>query len=455
MELLRRFVLLVCCFLLTLTASRVQATPQAETIQEQVNLTWFAPLGAGPELELWKSLIPQFESKNPGTKVELSVEPWADYWQKIAVMFAGGVHPDLCWMHASYFKDYAEAKILRDLGDLVSADKEFKLEDFVDIVVDEFRHKGRLYGLPKDHGGAAVWYNADMFDAAGVRLPFFGWTWTDFLVSAKKLTKDINGDGQTDQWGTTDLMAGGNPASWYHQQPWRHAIKSFGADTYSSDLKETWIDKEETIEAIQFMADAVNKHGIAPKAEQVAGLGPAFRIGKAAMSTFPHAAEGYFIRYEKRPVKRYGVEFIPKGKGNIVYGVGCTGFSIPTGSKHPKQAWAFAKFGVSKEVGELVAQHYRWGACRKDQWALRFELQEKNGIQIEENWRRVWVDSVLKPGELGITPGHNLVPAGVGQINTILKTEFDPVYMGKRTARDAALAAKPKIQALLDKVYSK
>jgi len=419
-----------------------------------VKLSWFAPMSAGPELDLWKlQLLPDFEKQHPNIKVDHSVEVWNDYWQKIAVMFAGGQFPDLVWMHYSRFKDYAEQKVLQPLDDIYSKDKTFNINDYMPQMLEIFKHRGKQFVLPKDHGGTALWYNIDMLEAAGVKNPWPGWKWSDFLEIATKMTKDTNADGQIDQWGTTDLMFGGNPASWWHAEAGWDVIKSFGGDTYTQDFKKTLIDQPETIEALQFMADLINKYKVAPKAEQLAGLGAPFDMGKTAFSAFPHAIQGFNLRYNKRPIKRYGVEFVPTGKGGTIYGLVATGFAIPTKSAHPKEAWELTKFGLSKETGEKVAKHYRWGAIRKDQWALRFELQRDAGIYIEENWQRVWIDSVFKPKEVGVTVGNALIPAGLWEINTILKTEFDPVYLGKRTAKEAALAAKPQIEALLQKVY--
>jgi multiple sugar transport system substrate-binding protein len=440
----RRFVLfLVACVCLAPLAFAAGGTEEKASTGP-VKLSWFAPMSAGPELDLWKGeLIPDFQKKNPNITVDLSVEVWGDYWQKIAVMFAGGQFPDLVWMHYSRFKDYAEQKMLAPLDDVYSKDKDFNIDDYPAQLLEIFKHKGKQYVLPKDNGGTAVWYNIDKLDEAGVAKPQPGWTWSDFIAIATKMTKDTNGDGQVDQWGVNDIMFGGDPASWWHHEQGWDMIKSNGGDTYSADFKKSFIDKPETIEAIQFMADVINKYKVAPRTEQIAGLGDPFRIGKTAMAGYPHAAQGYYIRYEKRPIKRYGIEFVPSGKGGTFYGLGATGFSIPTKSGHPKAAWDFIKFSLSKETGEKVAEHYR---CR------RFQIQQDKGIYIEENWKRVWVDSVLK-GVPGVTVGNALIPAGLWEINTILKTEFDPVYLGKRTAKEAAAAAKPQIDAILKKFY--
>lgn len=47
-----------------------------------------------------------------------------------------------------------------------------------------------------------MYYNRDLFDARGVAYPQAGWTWQDFLSTAKQLTTvEGKGEGQTGHWG--------------------------------------------------------------------------------------------------------------------------------------------------------------------------------------------------------------------------------------------------------------
>ena len=50
-----------------------------------------------------------------------------------------------------------------------------------------------LYGL-----AYGLFYNKKLFEKAGLQPPK---TWSEFVDTAKKLTKDTNGDGKIDQWG--------------------------------------------------------------------------------------------------------------------------------------------------------------------------------------------------------------------------------------------------------------
>lgn len=170
------------------------------------------------------------------------------------------------------------------------------------------------------------------------------------------------------------------------------------------------------------------------------------------MSAFPHAAQGYWIRYENRPIQRYGVEFLPSNTGQSVIAFGATGFAIPSGSKAPDAAWEFIKWATSRETILKVQQHWRWGSPRLDTMGQRFRDQVEQGIQIEHNWERIWVDPFFNPD---IQLGWAKVPAGAAQINTIIDTTFDPVWYGQVSAEIAARQAKPRIDRILQRIYGR
>ena len=80
-----------------------------------------------------------------------------------------------------------------------------------------------------------VYYNKNLFDAAGIAYPTADWTWDDFTEDAKALTLDTNGDGKMDQWGT---ISNGWP-------PPQMFIWQAGGDVISPDLATSPIDSPE------------------------------------------------------------------------------------------------------------------------------------------------------------------------------------------------------------------
>jgi len=60
---------------------------------------------------------------------------------------------------------------------------------------------GKLIALPWFGDVRPLIYRKDLLQAAGVPEPTGSWTWDEFLTYAKKLTRDLNGDGIIDQYG--------------------------------------------------------------------------------------------------------------------------------------------------------------------------------------------------------------------------------------------------------------
>lgn len=88
---------------------------------------------------------------------------------------------------------------------------------------------GSYYGLPTTFnvGSSYVLINKDMFDAAGIAIPYDGWTYSEFLAACEKLTKD---DGKNKTYGVC----------WYSQ--------SIGTayDHVRSAMGDSWLYTDET-----------------------------------------------------------------------------------------------------------------------------------------------------------------------------------------------------------------
>ena len=115
---------------------------------------------------------------------------------------------------------------------------------------------------------------ARMFDKAGLAYP--DWTWDRFLEVAKKLAKDINGDGSLDQWGCATSM-------WWEDYVWQS-----GGEIVSADGNKCLLDRPEAYKGLQFMSDLINRYHVAPNAQEAANLGSAklFTTGKIGMIVY-------------------------------------------------------------------------------------------------------------------------------------------------------------------------
>ena len=82
------------------------------------------------------------------------------------------------------------------LSDYVDADAaEVNVADFWPAEVDQMTYKGKLFALPYDFSNIGIYYNKDMFTAAGEAMPPATWKWDDLAaLSAKFVKKDASGN---------------------------------------------------------------------------------------------------------------------------------------------------------------------------------------------------------------------------------------------------------------------
>ena len=131
--------------------------------------------------------VAAFEAANPNIKVEIIDIPSADYTTKLSVMLNGGSDVD-----AFYIKDGDTAKSLVEKGQLADLSS-YITTDGIDLaayngLAENFSFDGKQYALPARTDFYVMYYNKDIFDAAGVAYPTNDWTWDEFEETAKKLT---------------------------------------------------------------------------------------------------------------------------------------------------------------------------------------------------------------------------------------------------------------------------
>ena len=141
--------------------------------------------------------IKRFTDKT-GVKVDFKVIPWSDLWNNITTATTSGKGPDVLnigntWsvsLQATGAFEKFDDDAVKDLGGrsrfLDSSWAASGAEGETPTSVPVY---GLTYGL---------FYNKKLFEKAGLEPPK---TWSEFVSTAKKLTKDTNGDGKIDQWG--------------------------------------------------------------------------------------------------------------------------------------------------------------------------------------------------------------------------------------------------------------
>ncbi len=142
-------------------------------------------------------MIAAFEAANPGIKVEIVDIPSADYTTKLSVMLNGGSDVDAFWIKdGDTTKGIADKGQLADLSAYIEKDG-INLADYAGLA-ERFIMDGKTVALPASTGYYVLYYNKDLFDAAGVAYPSNDMTWAEYEALCEKMT---SGEGASKIYG--------------------------------------------------------------------------------------------------------------------------------------------------------------------------------------------------------------------------------------------------------------
>ena len=139
-------------------------------------------------------IIEAFKEANPDIDIEVVNSPNADYETKLTTMLAGGDDIDLFFAKSNtslpglYSKGYC-----MNLSDLFESDG-YDLEPYGTVIGQQMTFDGDVYALPFRTNDWLLFYNKDLFDAAGVAYPTNDMTWQQVADTAKEIT-DKSEDG--------------------------------------------------------------------------------------------------------------------------------------------------------------------------------------------------------------------------------------------------------------------
>jgi multiple sugar transport system substrate-binding protein len=408
------------------TTNATGAAPKANVSQTVLN--WFLPLSSAPEIAIWTEFVTRFQQAHPEIKINSDFAAWGAYWTKLEVVMAGGAIPDVIWLHYTYLADWASKNVMLPLDTYLSTDK---LDPTQYVFNDAMIYKGKMYAIPKDNGVNAMWFNKAMFRAANVTEPGFQYSWTDWLAAMQNLT--VVQGGQTKQWGTVqptlNTPRGEGFYSWF---------ASMGGKLYSADMMTSLIDQPESVAALQFMADIVNKQHVAPPPGAIKQPGDSW-LNQLVATTWAHHGEEFSYQDQKKSFP-YDEVYYPQGSKLVISG-GTTGFAIPKASKQKADAWTLTKFMTGEEQQKLIVAQHRWASGLRS----AVPLQYAPGYNTP-NYVACHVDPLTGKGPQAVAAPS---PAALTQIEQLWGTLLDPVRLGKQQARDVAPALKQQMDRLL------
>lgn len=345
--------------IMTGLAACAPATPQTSTAEsggegaapatEQVTITFVVDTINEGHVQVRNKWAEDFSAANPGIQVEHQPIPGADYNTKIQTLQAAGTPADVYryLQEITPIVTVAAKNVHVQLDDYIARDA-YDLADFRPDAVELYRWDGKTYALPRDYGNQNLFYNVDIFEAAGVDVPPADWEDTDFTfdVFLDMLLQLTQRDGnRVTQWGF--LVNRG-------QRPWASWVYSNGGALVHKDDRgmatESAMADDSTVEALQFLQDLMYVHEVSPRPDLESELGGVdlFATGRVAVMLTNPSAVNQFRSIE---AFRWDVGTIPLGNSERRgTGGGGTGWAISGGSANPDAAWEFLKHITSEQA---------------------------------------------------------------------------------------------------------
>lgn len=152
------------------------------------------------------ALMEKYMEENPDVTFERTYMPFADLKTKLLQGVGAGDLPDIVLIDNPDHQSFAQAGVFADITDKVNEWGE--ADQYFEGPMESVMLDGKYYGIPNNSNALAIYYNKDMFEAAGIiETPK---TWEEFNESAKKLTNgDVKGfamSGKKSEEGTFQFL---------------------------------------------------------------------------------------------------------------------------------------------------------------------------------------------------------------------------------------------------------
>jgi multiple sugar transport system substrate-binding protein len=380
----------------------------------------------------------EFSRLHPDIDVRVNVVAYASYFDSLRTDAAGGSADDIFWLSNAYFAGYADSGRLLDVAKVLGPNASAGWEP---SVVDQFTRNGVLWAVPQlTDAGIAVYFNADLVEAAGVGLEqLVTMRWSPGEVDTvrpllARLTVDADGRHADEpgfdpervrQWGynaANDL-----------QGIYLNYIGSAGGKF--SDGDRFAFDNPGSVTAFDYLVRLINHDHVAPPASDTNGNGDfsrnQFLQGKMALfqsGTYNLAAIADQSHF------RWGVVAMPVGpvgRVSVTNGIAAAGNSA---TKHPDAVrQVLAWMGSTQGNQYLGASGAAIPAVLEAQ-RVYFDFWARRGVDVTPFFSVLDGPRIPAPGGPGFPAGYQA-----------LQPYFDEMFLGRadiaHTLRDAQAAA--------------
>ena len=422
------FAMLLCvAMLLSLCAALAEG-------DGKVHIT-YSYWGTPDEAVATQATLDIYNASQDEVYVDLMCIPNEEYTTKLQSMAISGEMPDCGIMNENGLLAFANAGLIADVSHMYD-DKDSKPLDAVTFRKD---------GVPVAYSGCnevlLLYYNKDMFDAAGLPYPPAtadeAWTWDEFIEVAKQLTIDANGKRPADEGFDPDniVQYGCVVDNWTWQlEVW---AQSNGGAWFSEDGTECLINSPEAIESIQKVADLTLKEHVMPLYLGLADEGIVRSVASGTVAMATGGAWNMGTCMSSSGIN-FGIGVLPYMKEKVT--AATSGPQVVfAGGAHEKEAMDFIAWYTQEENSwglidtgiwmPLLEKYYT-----EDEFIDKWLLSENFPLKDDYDRTR----SVLVDYTLGYAKGACwYYTPNTSEFIDLLRSVLSPVWTGEKTAEEA------------------
>lgn len=304
-----------------------------------------------PNWQSYKSFdeaIEKFQKLHPNIRIKYrSGTLKNDYSEWLAQKIINGDEPDIFCVLPGDFNTFASIGIMKNLDELIKRDKTFNINRMYLNAIKFGQFQGIQYAISKELDPQLMFVNKTLLKKEGISVPKGNWTWDDFYDICRKVTKDTNGDGKIDQFGSVGFN-------------WKIAVYTNGEQFFDQSGKKAMFDSKGVIEAVKFV-------------KSLNDLNQNFKVsledfdnGKVAFRPFSFSAYKAYKTYPYRIIKYAQFDWecikLPRGpNGKNASELNAMLFGISSRTKHTKEAWEFLKFITYNNEIQMDVLRYSHG----------------------------------------------------------------------------------------------
>lgn len=305
----------------------------------------------GPLGRALDGLVVDFNAGRPVPIESVSMGRYQALSQKLMAAVAAGGPPDIGQCYEAWTANLIDNESLVPLSDFLEGPDGLppaSLDDIYGIFLGGASHEGALWSFPFNKSVRCLYYNRDLFRAAGLDPDAPPRTWEEYRRMAARLTVDLDGDGRPDQHGL---------ASQITVSMFENLIVQNGGSLLNEDETAVAFDSPEGVEALEFMADLLVRDGSAILSQGFDYQND-FLAGKVAMIEGSSVSLAFFRDASGEPKYDFdlGIAALPAGERDTQLVAGTDVVIFRSDPAREAKAWEFVKWFTDTE------QTARWAA---------------------------------------------------------------------------------------------